>query len=133
MKRDSVLSRETVWNAVQRHLIGFGWTGNDGTALARKSYQTAVGNKEALAYLADYGKNSDNFILTGEYWSEGRNCLSTVLVAVPKSAAPETIPELVMEFALKTDEAVAETYAVRLLMTSMFDVEFSRGVVYPAP
>lgn len=118
MNGDGVLLRETVGNAVRRHLMGFGWKDNDGTALARKSYQTAVGNKEVLAYLADYGNNSDNFLLTGEYWSEGRNCLSTVLIAVPKSAALETIPELVMQFAMETDKAVAGTYAARLLATS---------------
>jgi len=117
MKTDK-LTREMVGNAVRQHLVGLGWIGSDGTALASKSYQTAVGNKEALAYLADYGKNSDNFLLTGEYWSEGRNCLSTVLIAVPKSAALETIPELVMQFAMETDKAVAGTYAARLLATS---------------
>lgn len=119
MKEDTVLSREAVGNAVRRHLIGFGWIGSDGTALARKSYQTAVGCKEALAYLADYGKDSDNYLLTGEYWSEGRNCLSTTIVPVPKSVVLETIPELVMQFALEADKSVAETYAARLLATSM--------------
>lgn len=112
-----MLTREVIGNAVRRDLMDLGWVSEDGTVLARKSYQTAVGNKEALAYFADYGKNSDNFLLTGEYWSEGRNCLSTVRVAVPKSVALETIPELVMQFALETDRAVSETYAARLLAT----------------
>lgn len=102
--------REIAGNIARKHLADAGWKNEDGTALARKSYQTAVGHKDALVYLADY-KDSDSFILTGEYWSEGRNCLSAESVAIPKAASPDVIEQGVMQFVLKADAAIDRTYA----------------------
>lgn len=92
-----------------------GWSLLGGTAIAGKMYLTAVGEKEAQAYVADYGPTSDVVLLTGTYWSEGRNCLEPYPVAIQKTSTESTIFGMVKLFVSQADERVAETYAAKLL------------------
>lgn len=101
-------------NAAALHLQAHGWTPGNGTAIASKTYQTAVGPKCAHAYLVDFGANAESRILTGDYQSEGRNCLSTTFVFIPKTVGVNDLPSLVAKFAAEVDAAVADTYAMRL-------------------
>ena len=101
---------------VSQLLIGFGWSVfKTGAALASKMYQTAVGNKEALTYLGVWGSDAENFVLSGEYWSEGSNCLESRFVFIPKVADRTAVEMLVKQFVSNADAAVSQTYAVKVL------------------
>lgn len=102
--------------AVTESLITLGWSGlTSGTALAIKRFQTAVGVRDAHAYLKDYGPDTLRFALDGDYNSEGRNQLESHGVLIPKRADAETIQRMVTHFASSVDAAVGQTYARRLL------------------
>lgn len=96
---------------IVRALIDCGWTAcvNE-TAIASKSFQTAVGEKTAHAYLS----NGDQFnrTLLGSYYSEGRNILKSVLI--PNDAGIECCVALAAEFASGVESVVSDSYAVKL-------------------
>lgn len=95
--------------------VSLGWTPCDGAALARQSYLTAVGQKEALAYLGYFGRESESILLMGSYQSEGRNVLEPHMVAIPKNADVHQVLKLVEQFLRQANKVIAQTYAVALL------------------
>ena len=99
---------------VTHALTRLGWTARNGTALASKTFDTAVGQKEAHAYLADYGPSTENYLLQGDYQSEGRNVLESHGVLLSKNASDHVLAQVVMQFAKNCDSAVAQSYAARL-------------------
>lgn len=100
-------------HAVAQHLAAIGgWAIGQGTAVASKMYDTAVGPKEAQIYLM---RGTARFTLTGQYYSEGRNALEAVMVLIEPTIGDEQLREMVEQFAGKVDAAVAATYAARLL------------------
>ena len=101
--------------ALQACLVELGWVAEDGTAIASKMYDTAVGPRQAHVYVQDYGPQEGSVSLFGDYHSEGRNCLSTCSVSVPRFASAEDIRPLVLKFVTQADKAVGESYAARLL------------------
>lgn len=103
----------TVEQQIVGVLAGHGWLVACGSALAYKTYHTAVGPKQALAYLEDWAGCS-NFMLKGDYWSEGRNVLAAHAVLIPKTADVGAVSRLANQFAADTDKVVAGTYAARL-------------------
>lgn len=96
-------------------LFLFGWEPVAGSAIAQKHFATAVGEKTAFAYLGDLGPASGHLMLMGDYWSEGRNCLDSGLVLIPKESTYEDIQALVKTFATHVDQAVRQSYAVKVL------------------
>jgi hypothetical protein len=101
--------------AITAQLSAAGWTPLAGTtAIALKTYQTAVGPKDAHAYIADFGPNEPNYVLRGEYYSEGSNVLSADGVLIPKDADPATATALVEQFAAGAEKSVLDSYAARL-------------------
>jgi hypothetical protein len=101
--------------SIQAYLAELGWTVLDSTAIASKMYDTAVGPRQALVYVQDFGPQEGVVRLMGDYQSEGRNCLSTTSVAITRFADEETIKALTQQFAAEADKAVGESYAMRLL------------------
>lgn len=95
--------RATVGTLLSVH----GWASTSGTAVATKSYETAVGVKQALAYLCGN-------MLQGDYQSEGRNALEPHFVPVDNDLSDDELAERVAFFALQADAVVADTYAARL-------------------
>lgn len=104
------------------------------SCVAKKTFHTAVGLREALAHFTD--SPAECCRLSGEYYSEGNNALSTTSFYVwyrPRPTSPETIdvpcyrfklrdevtPEDLVDgakvFAELAEKAIAKTYAVRLL------------------
>lgn len=111
--------RSEIIAEIQRQLQPHGWSPCErSTAVAMKTYDTAVGPKDAVLYLADWGASSDVYILSGNYESEGRNALSTTTAQIPKSVSKEGLLALVNNLAPSLDQAVSETYAARLLRTA---------------
>jgi hypothetical protein len=90
------------------------WEGANDKIVATKTYQSVVGPKQAGAFLSDWAEDND-FALSGEYDSEGRNILNTSLVRIPKDSDEQTIRELTSRFAEDVDSRVSQSYAVRLM------------------
>jgi len=107
-------AHELTRQAIVASLVACGWTALDSTAIARKSFDTAVGEKEALVFLQTWG-DSPNFVVAGQYWSEGNNALSTSFIFIPKDASESEAQRLATVFAKKADAAVGDTYAMRLM------------------
>lgn len=84
------------------------------SALAHKWFETAVGDKEALAYLCF---SEGRAVLTAEYVSEGDNALSAVFVRVDENACPEDVRRAAESFSSAVNGGVAGTYAAKLLFT----------------
>lgn len=102
-------------------LVAEGWKAEDGTAIASKTYATAVGPKQAHAYVQDFGPTSENVVLAGDYQSEGRNILEPHGVLVPRSAEGGVLSALVQKFVRDADDTVADSYAARLLKPKLVD------------
>jgi hypothetical protein len=102
--------------AIVAHLVAAGWTALErSTAIAIKTYDTAVGPKDAHVYLADFGPGETNYVLQGEYYSEGSNVLSARGILIPKDADPAAVKTLTERFAASAEHAVLDSYAARLL------------------
>lgn len=109
------VSQKTMFSSCITHvLLEHGWTAFGGPALATKKFETAAGQREASAWLQDYGENSASYMLSGEYTSEGRNCLDSYSVLIPKDADLEIVRKLAGKFSTQADVVVANTYAARL-------------------
>lgn len=105
----TLLAREDVKNALEQH----GWAPVAGTIFAKKTFQTAVGEKVASAWLT--GGDSFNRTLSGDYLSEGRNVLESCGVLIPHAARFDMVLDYVSHFSKLVDDAIAGTYAVRVL------------------
>lgn len=106
-------AHELTRQAIVAGLVESGWTARNSTAIASKSFDTAVGQKEALVFLESWG-DSPNFVVGGQYYSEGRNALSSTSVFIRKDASEAEAQRLASVFAAQADAAVGETYAMRL-------------------
>ena len=104
---------ERIESVVVMRLLELGWRRLDETAIAEKTYQTAAGEKAALVYLTDWRKSFA--LLSGHYWSEGRNILDPIVVTLAYETEPGAIRLRVDRFVSDLDKAVGESYAVKLL------------------
>ena len=77
---------DIAFRVIVKCLRDHGWSNAGGVALASKPFKTVVGGKSALAYL-EIG--SYNYVLKGDYQSEGRNQLEPHGVLIPKPDEPE--------------------------------------------
>lgn len=103
-------------STIVAQLAAAGWTPLEGgAAIANKMYETAVGLKEAQAYLADCGSTSENYVLQGQYYSEGRNVLGGSGILIPKAGDEPTVTQLTQKFAAGAEKEVLQSYAARLL------------------
>jgi hypothetical protein len=105
---------EALRAAVTERLVVHGWTAVSPVALAIKSYETAVGQKDAHVYLADYGSECECVAISGDYQSEGRNALESHSVLLPRNADANQVQQLVAKFTQNADAVIAQTYAARL-------------------
>lgn len=103
-----------VRNLIAHRLMRYGWRLHTGSALAVKTFKTAVGDRDAFVYLADCGKDSREFMLQGDYQSEGRNHLDPHPILFAKTSTPEEIQNAASRFAVLVDAVIANTYAMRL-------------------
>lgn len=83
------------------------------SGVAKKQYQTAVGIKEAIAYLQAGDDGARRLI--AEYYSEGNNVLSTTTASFTPDCSTEAVGAGTTRFAARVDDVVSGTYAVRLL------------------
>lgn len=97
---------------IKEVLVECGWTPFGGPAIAVKSFDTAVGAKEAVAWLSK--GDEYNRTLSGDYHSEGRNALEACGVLIPVDADADTVRRLAQQFVEKVDSTVVQTYAAKL-------------------
>lgn len=102
---------------ISDRLAALGWDTTEvgPIALGTKAYQTAVGEKRAIAYLAPSGESAAYF--QASYESEGRNVLSTIRAGwkpITHGESDEELSALAAAFAAEVDEVVSKTYAMRL-------------------
>ncbi|VTU42315.1 hypothetical protein [Variovorax sp. RA8] len=80
--------------------------------VAFKDYDTAAGGRTAVVYCR---QNSDgDHVLTGDYWSEGRNALSTCWALFRPGTDKATIAAEIERFAAEAEKTIADTYAMRI-------------------
>lgn len=106
---------------IASHLASLGWvTENVGPiALGTKIYHTAVGQKEAIAYLVPSDGDSGRF--QASYDSEGRNVLSALRAswkAISYAESAAVLAKLAAEFDAEVDAEVSQTYAMRIAAQS---------------
>lgn len=92
-----------------------GWAVSCGPCLVSKTFDTAVGPKDAVVYLSPQDPSGRSRVLFGVYWSEGTNILQSRPVLVPVGAEPVEVKRLATEFVRGVESAIADSYAVRLL------------------
>ena len=108
------LQADNMRNTFVNLLEYLGWTKGHGAALVSKCFETAVGPKEAHIYCAELNGEEHCFYLQGEYWSEGRNALSTCTYRIPKDCDPAQLPDLLFNYVEQLESAVEDTFAARL-------------------
>ncbi|TXG96143.1 MAG: hypothetical protein E6R08_10240 [Nevskiaceae bacterium] len=96
-------------------LQSLGWQVSDGAAIAVKTFETAVGPKQAIAYLSPARPGAYHRSLFGDYQSEGRNILAPHGELIAIDAGPADAERIARRFAAEVDAVVADSYAVRLL------------------
>lgn len=106
---------------IAKRLAGAGWIVAGDLYLytytvATKAYKTAVGIKEAVAFIQPLKEIVAT--LTGTYFSEGRNILSTTGLNIQPGMATDEIASGVDTFAAEVDATVAGSYAVKVLGAS---------------
>lgn len=100
-------------DAIKHALTKHGWAQLDGTAVAEKAYETAVGRRVAFAYL--HGPDSCGVCaIRGSYYSEGRNIMATCGVLFSEEADSTTMAECVARFCASADQVEAQSYPGRL-------------------
>lgn len=93
-------------------LIKHGWTLVAGPAFATKTYDTAVGRKEAIAWLPwKFIKDEEHVYFRGQYESKGDNILVGCTEYIPVNASAEIVANHANAYCDNVDEAVRESYA----------------------
>lgn len=120
---DAQVTSEKVAAILQQH----GWSPVDGVAIAIRNFASVVGAKSALVYLQNYGAATENYILAGDFPSEGRNALEASFELLPKKATDAELALVVKKFATRAAKVIAGTYAVSLLNGRMQPKELMTG------
>lgn len=79
--------------------------------IARKDYETAVGEKTASLSLEPW---SCSLMLVGMYESEGRNILGADMLRVSEDMNDEALNAAVVQFVAKVEKEIDGSYARRL-------------------
>lgn len=96
-------------------LVACGWTTDRIVKnTVTKMFETAVAPKQADIWVAR-SRESDRYVLTGQYESQGNNALSTCWSWIPFASSEQEIAHAIDGFLAKVEHAIGETYAARLL------------------
>lgn len=99
---------------VQECLAEHGWAAAQFTAVAVREVHTAIGPKVAQATLLKVSAEGP-FLLSGTYFSEGRNILAGVMMPIPRVAGPREIGVIALRFAQQSDAVIGACRDVRVL------------------
>lgn len=116
---NTTIDTVAIKQAIAAHLAAEGWTRTADTDkdyvcfVAQKDYETAVGIKTATIALEP---RSEGFQLVGNYQSEGNNVLSTTWFTIGSDLSAEEINAGAVQFAVKVDAKVDQSYARRIYL-----------------
>lgn len=101
---------------ISAHLVQLGWSVEQAgpICIGKRTFKTAVGEKEAIGYLAPSG---DVAYFQASYESEGQNVLNTIRAGfkpITYTESDEVLDALAHAFAAEVDAVVSKTYAMRL-------------------
>ncbi len=89
----------------------YGWTSVDGgSAILKKNYDSAVGQKTALLY---YNFDKEYDYINPEMLGEGRNCLASV-GCFKRSSNKESLIVALDKYARQIDDLANGSYAIKL-------------------
>lgn len=106
------MTHDEISTTIQQRLCAKGWTQSD-AAIATKDYETAAGGRTAIAFLSP--GDGINYVLQGDYQSEGHNILEPRGQLIPVDVKPDALEKIIETFILDTGKAIEDSYAVRLL------------------
>lgn len=109
------LSEDQFHEWLSTELQHHGWQLASGIAIASKSFETAVGTKEAYLYLHPH-KVPPSYSLHGDYQSEGRNVLSSSFLPVKMDASLDSLSDTVAQHIAKLEEQIQASFAARLYL-----------------
>jgi hypothetical protein len=103
---------------VAARLTAHGWSADEngyatGVGIAKKTFQTAVGPKEAAVYITRSAEGDPTRTLQGTYYSEGNNVMPCA--SLFKSWTKDQVEMAVDQFAADADRSVRASYAAGLL------------------
>lgn len=104
-----MLTYDEVANKVRTVLVANGWEVRISPAVALKMYDTAVGPRQAVAYLSS--GDEYNRTLMGDYQSEGRNVLGGSGKLIPLDANLQAIAAIALAFCVGADKDIDRSYA----------------------
>lgn len=106
------MKHDEISTIIQTRLRAQGWTPSN-AAIATKDYDTAAGGRTAIVFLSP--GDGFNYVLQGDYQSQGRNILEPRAQLIPVDVTPDALEKIIETFILDTGKAIEESYAVRLL------------------
>jgi len=109
-----MLEYDEVFDIVQKALVANGWTARPAPTLGIKMYDTAVGPRQAAAYLSK--GDEYNRTVKGDYQSEGNNVLSASGKLIPIGADAQAIEALALAFCAGADKDIDQSYARSLYL-----------------
>ena len=83
------------------------------TAVSYKNYDTAAGKRQAGIYLMEI---KEDYHLSGEFWSEGRNVLSTTWGDLAKGISKEERHLIILKFLISVEKEINKSYARKLYL-----------------
>jgi hypothetical protein len=104
-----MLEYAEVFEIVQKVLVANGWSARPAPTLGIKMYDTAVGPRQAAAYLSR--GDEYNRTVMGDYQSEGRNVLGGSGKLIPLDADTQAIETLALTFCSGADKDIDQSYA----------------------
>lgn len=93
-------------------LSGHSWIPDSIVPTLSKHYPTSVGPKVALIYVQE---TPEQFQLSADYQSEGRNILSTCWATIPCNTSSQDAETAVADFLSQVEREIGDSYASRLL------------------
>jgi hypothetical protein len=102
-------------DAIWATLEGTGWKRDDIVPAATKMVDTYVGQKTATIWIGQQLDQVNNFSVSAEYWSEGRNIASADGLILNLEDTLEEVRASVKRFLGQVECRIAESYAVRLM------------------
>lgn len=109
---------------VMTALEAAGWSRNNGTAIASKTFDTLNIQKDAAAYLTQ--GDGFNRTLSFEFTSEGRNVTSADAALIPVGATAAQAAQLAGQAAAKAEQSIRASYGVRLADAADNDVQLGK-------
>ena len=117
-RQDSLLRDMPLGRAICAALTEEGWAEDRIVPCASKMFDSAVGPKKATVWIGQTPDKVGNIMISGEFWSEGRNVAGGKGVLINVNMDPDQVPGRVSRFLRGIEKMIAESYAVGLMRST---------------